>query len=867
MDCRSVNGREERSAGAAHLMQHPPEKRGTAITSRTTYLLRALFCLMVGGLIVIGTAFSGPAFAQSPGPMSRGHAELDGAVDCNKCHAAGYGVPNDKCLSCHTHQPLRRRIQAGRGFHASEDVKGKECRSCHPEHIEEPPGSGRGRRTLVDWKPFGGKRNFDHDLAGWPLEGQHRYQKCEKCHTDKYPKSKLRSYLGQRQECTTCHFGTPKESGPGGENPHRFTDVGLTDCRICHDFSGWRINSLKATQFDHSKTDYPISGFHTERRCVGCHKDLSKFEVEEDSSDCIGCHEDSHRSVVSHERACSSCHTMEVKFRKTIYDHGKESGWPLRGKHRRNRCQDCHKIDSPPKAPNKACVTCHKDVHKKRFEPEACEGCHVEQSFKRMVYDHGAKTKFELTGKHETAACGDCHRFGIGPKFEKFKSNECADCHRHLAAHCGQFGREGCERCHVQGGDRTSKFDHSVTRFPLERAHSDVDCQRCHKPAQLGRGPACREAVKYTGLEPGCFACHIDVHEGSLGDDCAKCHSGGASFDLVVFDHNRDSQFPLTGFHQVVSCDACHPQRKFKLGESRCVSCHSDDDVHGLALGDDCARCHETTGGAPKFEHNVHTQFDLEGTHARIECARCHFLNEDGTSPVEHKTGASSPLDYLASWAQPGAPIDLQFRTSGQACEDCHLDPHKVRDAPIDCGSCHGAENWQNPPRNGYHELVGLSLSGAHSVLACQLCHEGNGSLQGRAERCGSCHVQDDIHAGSLGFDCARCHEQNYWLPSSFNHSTVGFVLEGVHRMLDCRSCHQAGNYFIGRQCLNCHLRDYRVSIWHTGDRGVDDLFGQADRHTINGLFVDPNTNIAQSFDCGRCHNQFTFFGAFGEPQ
>src|SRR5215510_1088014 len=58
------------------------------------------------------------AEAQSPGPMSAGHADMSGSLDCNKCHDAGFGVPDEKCLSCHEHQPLRDRIRANKGFHA-----------------------------------------------------------------------------------------------------------------------------------------------------------------------------------------------------------------------------------------------------------------------------------------------------------------------------------------------------------------------------------------------------------------------------------------------------------------------------------------------------------------------------------------------------------------------------------------------------------------------------------------------------------------------------------------------------------------------------------------------------------------------------
>nr|MBX2813511.1 hypothetical protein [Myxococcales bacterium] len=673
-------------------------------------------------------------------------------------------------------------MRAGSGFHSSKEVKGKDCKTCHQEHLESPPGSGRRKRTLIDWKPYGGKKKFDHDLAGWSLEGQHAKQDCEKCHTKTYPISKLPSYMGQRQECTTCHFGEVDAgasaggaSGVGGGNPHQFTDVALTDCRICHGFDDWKVASLGVTRFDHDKTDYPITGFHTQEKCVGCHKDLVKFQVKEDVSDCVGCHEDSHRSVVSANKKCTACHSMDVNFKKTPYDHARESNWPLRGQHQPLACSECHTVGSPPRAPQNTCITCHEDVHKQRFEPETCEGCHVEKGFDRLIYEHNSKTEFELTGTHATAECQDCHRFGIGPEFEKFETAGCGDCHEHTSAHCGQFGNESCERCHVQGGDVTSKFDHSVTKLPLDRGHQQVDCQRCHTPADLGKGPQCKNVIKYAGVNSECRACHVDVHEGTLGNDCARCHSSGALFDNVVFDHNKDSQFSLTGFHQVVECESCHPARDFKLGDIRCVSCHKEDDVHDDALGDNCAACHEPTGGAPKFDHSVHTDFALEGTHGRIECARCHFLMEDGESPVKNPKAEAEENTTLTALKASGSPVDLEFRSMGQNCQSCHPDPHLVREGETDCGSCHNSEIWANPPRNGYHEMVGFSFDGAHSVIGCQLCHEGTGSLAGRGERCIECHVQDDFHSGSLGSDCGRCHDQTFWLPSTFAHTDVGF--------------------------------------------------------------------------------------------
>ncbi|MEO1336403.1 MAG: hypothetical protein AAFV29_12205 [Myxococcota bacterium] len=436
----------------------------------------------------------------------------------------------------------------------------------------------------------------------------------------------------------------------------------------------------------------------------------------------------------------------------------------------------------------------------------------------------------------------------------------------------------------MRGGDRTSKFDHQLTRFPLERSHAESTCDRCHLPAKLGRSKECRDTIKYTGLNPQCSSCHVDTHKGELGKDCAKCHTSGVTFKTLVFDHNRDARFPLDGFHQVVNCDSCHPSRKYKLDDTTCFSCHAKDDVHDGALSENCGKCHETSGGAPKFDHNVHTKFEQEGAHARIECERCHFLLADGTSPfktqdpaLERKTQRTAKSEshaprerpdagavlvgqrLLTAIAPAGAPLDLKFRAAGMDCDSCHPDPHQVQQE-LDCQACHAFETWDDPPKNEYHDVAGFSLNGAHTVVACELCHDGETKLRGRGERCGSCHVQDDVHASSLGADCGRCHQQQAWLPSTFTHTDVGYVLQGVHRTLDCRSCHQAGNYFIDSQCSSCHLSDYRRAMGPNGWHGFDLNFNQAnpnDRFIIVGSPGNPNQNV--STDCGRCHNQFAW--------
>ncbi|MEM9493880.1 MAG: cytochrome c3 family protein, partial [Myxococcota bacterium] len=120
-------------------------------------------------------------FRSSPGDLSRSHASLDNQDSCNDCHTGGRGLSNDKCLDCHEHKDLRARIRAGKGLHASAKVRGRKCESCHLEH--------KGRNfDIMGWRNLvkgDYRKNFDHDLTGWPLNGKHKSIDCAECHKNK----------------------------------------------------------------------------------------------------------------------------------------------------------------------------------------------------------------------------------------------------------------------------------------------------------------------------------------------------------------------------------------------------------------------------------------------------------------------------------------------------------------------------------------------------------------------------------------------------------------------------------------------------------------------------------------------------------
>jgi hypothetical protein len=95
------------------------------------------------------------------------------------------------------------------------------------------------------------------------------------------------------------------------------------------------------------------------------------------------------------------------------------------------------------------------------------------------------------------------------------------------------------------------------------------------------------------------------------------------------------------------------------------------------------------------------------------------------------------------------------------------------------------------------------------------------------------------------------------WRPARFSHVETGFMLEGLHRNLDCRQCHNAGTFFVGNRCYNCHLSDYRAAAFHVATTA-------AQPGTGGRVFVGDAT---RTIDCGECHNQFAWTkGTFVVP-
>lgn len=564
------------------------------------------------------------AFAQiSPGDLTAAHEHLEGLSNCTLCHTLGDKVSNQKCLDCHDY--LDQRITSGLGYHASSEVKGKDCFSCHSEH--------HGRNfEMIRFN----KDDFDHSLTGYRLEGAHKRIDCRECHTsDNIFDSEIReiedTYLGLTTECLLCH-----------QDYHQNTLS--PKCINCHNFEAFE----PAANFNHNDdTEYALTGKHVDVDCIKCHektiRDGREFQDFSgiSSSSCASCHEDVHASRLGQN--CKACHT-ETGFDRFTggagFDHGITS-FPLRGAHARQDCKSCHDIsrgytkvfsDHDDEDPGD-CRICHEDVHEGRFGIN-CRDCHNERSWKIGQdvdnFDHDL-TDFHLEGKHTQVDCRDCH---ISELTDPLDFDRCLDCHDdyHKGRLVSDVNEVDCQRCHTVYGFEKYTFnvaDHGETAFPLTGAHLAIPCFMCHQIEE-------EEDWIFDELGVECLSCHENVHEGSMDPKyyeahaCTYCHTT-ESWQDIDFDHDQ-TEFRLEGQHELTKCGDCHidattGEQIFEGLTRECYICH--DDIHRGQFDEDgitnCENCHSPLQWQPSLFNHDSTAFPLQGAHASVDCRECHL--------------------------------------------------------------------------------------------------------------------------------------------------------------------------------------------------------------------------------------------------
>lgn len=525
---------------------------------------------------------------------------------------------------------------------------------------------------------------------------------CFQCHSS-FDKT------NQDNLCMNCHKEINQDIRSGAGFHGHFPAVKENQCKSCHsDHKGRdaKIIYLDKEIFDHKFTDFPLLGAHEDTviSCDACHIQGKKFR--EAPSECSNCHtkDDVHKGKLG--ATCNECH-KPTNWKDTYFDHG-QTEFALEGKHKNVTCDACHMNNLFENTP-KDCVSCHliNDAHDSPIDAK-CEQCHSSNGWDKVAFDHDRLTEFTLKDKHAAIECEACHTNLL---FKNEVGSKCIDCHLSNDIHKGMNGTR-CDECHQTQGWKEISFDHNKdTKFPLLGKHEQVTCESCHQ-----------DDTREKKLEKKCINCHIedDVHQGQ-NQDCSACHSENGWSEKIRFDHDL-TPFPLIGMHAAIACEECHLTSAFKSTESQCISCHVQDDVHNKTLGTDCGKCHNPNDWRLwEFDHNVQTDFVLDGAHQELLCKSCHTASVEGEIKMN------------------------------KDCYDCHVKDNvhggKYQNLGKRCDLCHTTTLFDVIVKDKIKEFHYNPLKNSVNL----------------SENCQSCHNNDDVHNGKFGRQCDRCHSVQSW--------------------------------------------------------------------------------------------------------
>lgn len=643
---------------------------------------------------------------------------------------------------------------------------------------------------------------------------------CEKCHK-RGGKTDPNGGNRPNSKCLACHDDIAKRmnnnKGLHSSSPVSKASKSEEGCWSCHhDHLGrnfdminsakegkgpaWRDVGGSQKNFNHNLTGYRLIGGHRGLECDKCHEPTKKRPKSQtrtflgNRTECLACHENYHKFEQGDAlNRCQKCHNFSswTKFNLPLDFNHDNTSFPLRGAHKRMQCQQCHPKGKPfaPLA-HGSCETCHTNdsIHGSTFASKNCVFCHYESTWKRRIKvstkQHKArlsKKDYDPKGRHLTLGCETCH---AGLKSSP-KNGECTSCHNNV--HGAEWVRKNktCDKCHgekVWEALAVTNKDHKTwSDWELTDRHLEVRCLKCHRattgvPAEVPK-------------QHDCAYCHTDIHKGSRGPECNKCHPTTSwNKEDIKFDHDTQTRFPLRGKHVNVTCEQCHPDpNTFKQRDHTCKACHGSP--HMDKLPHECEQCHvEEEWREEKFDHNSMASFQLRGRHMQTPCFKCH--------------------------------MDMGFRGTPDSCRVCHWDYHDGEWGVSECKECHSAATWLFDRRRviyeNLHNFGDIVLAGAHEKVPCETCHRPDPRflIEGLGGECVMCHT--DVHFGALGTQCYDCHQQEEWVPTTFRHASTGFPLTGAHRVVACRDCHR-NNVFGGTpdECIFCHAEDASADSVH----------------------------------------------------
>ncbi len=722
------------------------------------------------------------------------------------------------------------------------------CADCHSSAGWDIPYNAWDRTGPIFSKTTGWQigwdtARFSHTKTDFPLTGQHVRVDCRDCHQSMV-------FSQANSDCVSCH--TDMHNGTVGK-----------DCARCHNTENWLVDNISEIHHDNG---FPLLGPHALAACTDCHKSESALRFDPIGNECVNCHlaDFAATSSPNHQGAgfstnCVDCHDV-TRFDWNT-DRVNHDFFPLTKGHDISDCAKCHTAGSYSNTPSD-CISCHKTDYQSAVNPnhqsanfsQNCIECHTTDPdwMPATFAQHDAEFFPIYSGGHKGAwnKCADCH---TNPS--NFAEYTCVTCHvnpetnnQHSGVNGYSYNSPACLACHPTG-NKTDVFDHNNTAFPLTGAHLTTDCAACHTSG-------------YAGTPKDCAACHTTDYNQSanpnhsalaIPTDCAGCHTTSGWEPATFAIHNN--YYTLNGAHAAIAgdCAKCH-NGNYNNTPNTCAGCHTPDynqttnPNHAAAqFPMDCATCHNETAWVPStFDHN--SFYPLTGAHAAIanNCDACH--NGNYTNTPNTCAGCHTP-DYNQS-ANPN---------------------HVSLNIPTNCESCHTTTGWE-PATFAIHNSY-YPLSGAHAAIAgdCAACH--NGNYINTPNTCAGCHIADynqttsPSHASAqFPKDCATCHSETAWIPSTFDHSTF-YPLTGAHATIayNCQLCHN-GNYTnTPNTCEGCHTPDYNQSAnpnhstlaIPTDCAGCHTTAGWAPASFAihNNYYPLNGAHATIANDCAACHN------------
>jgi hypothetical protein len=573
--------------------------------------------------------------------------------------------------------------------------------------------------------------------------------------------------------------------------------------------------------FDHNKSGFPLTGAHTTAACNNCHTNGYAGTT----SICSDCHINPYNQSTNPDHAsanipktCGDCHTTAPGWKPATFAIHNDY-YPLTGAHTSVECGTCHN-GNYSSTPN-TCAGCHSNNYNQTTNPDHqalnlpndCSSCHTTSPGWKPATFTIHNTYYVIEGAHTSLSCNDCHSNGSYTN----TPNTCYGCHatnynqttnpNHSTA---QFSND-CSSCHSQNAWAPSTFDHDNQYFPVysgKHLGTWTLCSECHTNPSDYQVFSCIDCHEHN--KPETDDQHNEVG-GYLYSSpaCYGCHPTGQAEG--AFNHSN-SPFPMTGGHQSVDCSSCHTSG-YTNTSTVCADCHmpnynqsTNPNHSNLSIPVSCADCHTTNPGWKPASFSIHNNYyALTGAHSTISnnCAACHNGN---------------------------------YTTTPNTCAGCHMSNynqstnpnHVALGIPTECATCHTTNSGWNPATFPIHNSYYV-LAGAHTNIACATCHNGNYN-NAIPNTCAGCHMNDynqtnnpNHAAAQFPTDCATCHTQNAWVPSTFDHDGQYFpIYSGNHNgEWDlCSDCHPNSSNFAVFTCTtSCHPQS-SMNSQHQGISG-----------------------------------------------